>query len=436
MSKIIRLEAQNVKRIKAVSIEPTGAAVVVGGRNAQGKSSVLDAIEYALLGGRALPERPIRDGEKVAQVVCELDGLTVRRVIGVNGASLVVTGADGERVASPQKVLDRMVGAISFDPLEFVRADARTQVKTLAGVLGVPVEALDQQRKDLYERRTQVNRALKSYEATAATAVPEPIAVPSSADLIDELERAQAAARAVEDARREVMGAHGYLVQCGVDVNAAQAKVEQLERELAQAVRDLDAERAELARAQERKAAAEQAEAATQAASAEQRAVEAIRADLTEHAGLTASAAQQQVAWQAWRDSVLRRDQHATAAELLTQEIADLDAERARLVADGVARIGLAGLDVAETGVTFHGVPVKQASSAEQLRVAVGIGLAANPEIRVILIREGALLDDQALAEVVAMAAAADAQVWVERVGDGAECSVIIEDGEVQEVRP
>ena len=75
---------------------------------------------------------------------------------------------------------------------------------------------------------------------------------------------------------------------------------------------------------------------------------------------------------------------------------------------------------------------MEQASSAEQTRVAVAIGLALNPELPVVLIRDGSLLDDDSLAEVAKQAAAAGAQVWLERVGKGVECSVIIEDGEVE----
>ena len=86
-----------------------------------------------------------------------------------------------------------------------------------------------------------------------------------------------------------------------------------------------------------------------------------------------------------------------------------------------------------DEGVTFNGLPIEQASSAEQTRVAVAIGLAANPELPVVLIRDGSLLDEDSLAAVAKQAAERGAQVWIERVGDGKECSVIIEDGEVVE---
>ena len=64
MSRIISLEAENIKRLKAVKIEPAGEnLVVVSGENAQGKTSVLDSIEMALAGTRSVPDRPIREGK-------------------------------------------------------------------------------------------------------------------------------------------------------------------------------------------------------------------------------------------------------------------------------------------------------------------------------------------------------------------------------------
>jgi len=81
----------------------------------------------------------------------------------------------------------------------------------------------------------------------------------------------------------------------------------------------------------------------------------------------------------------------------------------------------------------LRGVPFSQASSAEQLRVSVAMGLAMNPTLRVVLIRDGSLLDSASMQLIAEEAAKNKAQVWVERVSeDGAGCTVVIEDGMVQ----
>jgi hypothetical protein len=90
------------------------------------------------------------------------------------------------------------------------------------------------------------------------------------------------------------------------------------------------------------------------------------------------------------------------------------------------------GLGFSDDGITFGGLPFEQASSAEQLRVAVAIGLALNPTLRVLLIRDGSLLDGDNLEAISEMASEADAQVWLERVGDDGHCAVVIEDGQIK----
>ena len=119
--KIISLTAENVKRLRAVEITPDGNVVTITGRNAQGKTSVLDAIWLALGGGAASKGtiRPIRDGEEKASVRLDLGDLVVTRTWTGDKTALTVTAADGAKYTSPQGILDALVGRLSFDPLEF-----------------------------------------------------------------------------------------------------------------------------------------------------------------------------------------------------------------------------------------------------------------------------------------------------------------------------
>ena len=127
--KIIELQAENVKRLKAVDITPDGTLQIIGGKNAQGKSSVLDAIWLALGGGKATKETvlPIREGESKASVTLDLGDLVVARSWTLKGTTLKVTAKDGATYRSPQKMLDELVGRLSFDPLAFTRLSAREQ---------------------------------------------------------------------------------------------------------------------------------------------------------------------------------------------------------------------------------------------------------------------------------------------------------------------
>jgi myosin heavy subunit len=114
----------------------------------------------------------------------------------------------------------------------------------------------------------------------------------------------------------------------------------------------------------------------------------------------------------------------------LTSPIEDIDKAKSDALAS--ASFPVSDLSFDENGVLFNGLPFDQASSAEQLRVSVAIGLAMNPELKVLLIRDGSLLDRENLHMIASLAAEANAQVWIERVGEGDEVSIIIEDGMIK----
>src|SRR5450759_2931486 len=158
--KIIRLTAENTKRLKAVDITPAVHVQIIGGRNAAGKSSVLDAIWLALGGGAAAREttRPIRDGEDHASVRLDLGDLVVTRTWTGDKTALTVASQDGAKYSSPQGVLDALVGRLSFDPLEFTKLGGREQVAALLDLVNLDVD-LDQlagDRKAAYETRTEI----------------------------------------------------------------------------------------------------------------------------------------------------------------------------------------------------------------------------------------------------------------------------------------
>ena len=116
-----------------------------------------------------------------------------------------------------------------------------------------------------------------------------------------------------------------------------------------------------------------------------------------------------------------------------TVRLAAITDEKATKIAE--TAFPVPGVTFSSDGVLVNGLPFDQASSAEQLQIAVGMGLSANPELKVVLIRDGSLLDERSLAAVAEMADKYDAQIWLERVGEGKEVSVVIADGRVLEDR-
>lgn len=457
--KITQLTAENVKRLKAVTITPDGSIVQVTGKNGQGKSSVLDSIAYALGGRDAICAVPVRAGEKKAKIICQLDDLTVTRTFTAEGGGvLTVTNAEGARYPSPQAVLDKLVGKLTLDPLEFVRLPAKQQSEVLRRLVGLDFAEMDRTRVDAYTSRTMVNRsaaeAQSKVDAMPKHDAPEKEIVVT--DLIAERDRrsAENAASAKRASRaallnqaivnQQAMASEAVSRQNKIDIDF-DALSDQLDAELkAETDRLKEIYVAKRTKAQKAKIAAIDAEKANHQR-AERNKADAQKELATientpvafELDTITKAISEAEVVNRKVRENE-RREQAAEYAEglrknaeLLTKKIDAIDAAKAEALAS--AAFPVPGLSFNESGVLLKGLPFEQASSAEQLRTSVAIGLAMNPKLRVLLIRDGSLLDSGGFTALAEMAEQMDAQVWIERVDDSGSVGVVIEDGCVAE---
>lgn len=420
--KIVRLEAANVKRIRAVAIRPDGAIVTVAGRNAQGKSSCLDAIQYALAGGRSLPPRVIRDGETEAHVILELDDLVVeRRWTGNDRSYLEVRDKDGLKHRSPQALLDKLVGELSFDPLAFTRLPPKLQAEALRKLSGVDFTALERKRELLYQQRTDANRDVARLQAKVAGADKgEPGEEVTIAELVAKANEAHAGKAKNERIREEARRAMEAVPAASRAVSAAQQRITDLEAQLTAA-------RAELERASHAETAA--MERAEKAEAYVQQLVDPDPTTFTAQLADAEKVNARRRAAKAYAQLAAEVEAAVKKAADLDEAIGAVDAEKAKLLEQ--AKLPVPGLSFTSEGVLLNGVPLEQASGAEQLRVSLAMGIAANPKLKVVLIRDASLLDDRSLELVAQMAEEAGSQVWLEKVadGDGAGASVIIEDG-------
>lgn len=431
MSKIVKLTAENVKRLRAVEITTDGNVIVVGGKNGQGKSSVLDSIMYALAGGRSLPKVPVHKGEEKATVEIDLGDLLVKRTFTVNGnTTLTVTNKDGLKYPSPQGILDALVGRLSFDPLEFARQDPKEQSDTLKSVVGIDFTTLDTERQTYYDQRSAINREVKTLEARKAYMV-VPVAGLPKEELPAETilaEQRKAAAQNSENAKQRSArdAAKTTLGNLELSLESDKKRVEEIETRLVQAKANLTARQNQVTEARglfevSVKMAEKLQDLDLTSFSEKLKHVEATNKQVRD------AKAREELVGQIKAKSA-DADKLTTAIEKIARQ------KRDEIKA---AKFPIAGLSVDETGdVAFNGLPFSQASSAEQLRVSVAIGLALNPKLRVLLIRDGSLLDQDSLALLAKLAADNEAQVWLERVGTEGEVSVMIEDGMVLPPKP
>lgn len=401
---ITSLELENVKKVKAVALEPAAAGLtVIGGRNGAGKTSVLDAIAWALGGEKFRPDAAKRSGSVLDPMlrVQLSNGLTVTRK-GPKGA-LTVTDETGRR--SGQQLLNSFIEVLALDLPRFLGASDKERAAILLNLLGLQdqLDALEREERAKYDTRLQTGRDRDQarHHADSLDYYPDAGAPVSVTALTEKLKEVQA-----ENARNR----------------AFREKIGQLEvrrEEIQERIRELQAELGGVNDGL--RIAQEQAESLTDRD--EDAILQQIQAADEINAKVRANAARTE----ADQRASLLADEY----DALTGEIEDIRARRAALL-EG-ADMPLEGLSVQEGVLTYQGQPWSCMSSAEQLRAATAIVARLKPECRFVLVDKLEQMDTDTLRQFGAWAAEQGLQVIGTRVSTGGECTVIIEDGEIAE---
>ena len=415
MSKIIKLEASNFKRLRAVEINPDGNLVVIAGRNGQGKTSVLDAITAALGGvsAKSLP-RPIRDGEDKASIVLETEDLIVTRTFSGTTNKLTVKGKDGATFSKGQAKLDELLGRLSLDPLAFTQLSDKEQLATLIDLVELPFDPtkLEAERAKVFAERTDVNRRVKELQGQAAQYT-IPADVPAE----------EVSVSALFTKYREAEQEHARRLQLDRDRDAAAEEVSQLEDRKDETLAILRRLELSIEEAQQDHLQIQEAIEQMKLTSAPD--LEAIQSQIDNAEKVNSNVRMAQ----GHRQIVERLATLQGDAEFLTAQLAAIEKRKAEGLA--AATFPVDGLGFDADGVTYQSVPFKQASGAEQLRVSLAMAIALNPGLKVIRIADGSLLDSTNLQLIEEMAVANDYQVWIEMVDETGDFGITIEDGAV-----
>ena len=411
--KIVKLTAENIKRLVAVEITPDGDMVMITGKNKQGKTSVLDSIWWALAGTKHIQASPIRKGQTKARIKLELGELTVERKFtkgGENGekinTSLVVTNSEGAKYPSPQTMLDALLGELSFDPLGFMRLSPADQREAFKQFVDEDLDALEAQSKDAYDRRTRVNREAKERRAQAE-ALPVPTKTVDLINVDDLIGKLDEAGKHNSELEKRKAGRE----QAERDLKAIEHRIDQLEEQLRNARGEHD----------ELEAKINNAEPLPEPINTSD-----LRAEIKE------AEAKNEVTKQMAKRSSLEAE--AEQFEKSSAELTDLIDSLSKRKADAIAgaELPIEGLALDDKQVLFNDVPLDQASDAEQLRISVAIAASLNPKLRVIRVRDGSLLDSDGLKLLGEFAQEHDMQVWVERVDESGEVGFVLEDGHLK----
>jgi len=419
--RIVRLTAENVKRIRAVNIQPDGDLIVITGKNSQGKTSVLDSIWLALGGGEAgrHVDKVIRDGQDAASAVVDLGDLIVQRTWARKEddsvtSKIEVRSKDGAVYKKPQQMLDEMLGALSFDPLAFSRMGPKEQVEALMRASGKTAElnTLDANRKRAFDERQDVNRRVRDLQGEIRSLpAPAPETPTEEVSMVEMVRRA----RALTDQRNERAKMLQQIATCKVAAEATAGLIANL-------TRHLDEARARLIE-QESESNERQAEYDAMPSLPEAGEFQA-EIDATENVNAAVRAAK------TYRDLEQRLTVATAQADALTLNLCEIDRQKSEIVR--ASGLPIDGVTLSDNGVALNGVPFVDCSASEQLRVSVAIAMALNPNLRVIRVADGSLMDSDSMALLHKMAEDNDFQVWVERVDDSGEGIIVIEDGAVK----
>ena len=414
--KIINLKAENFKKLEAVDITPDGSMVMLTGANAQGKSSVLDAI-WATFSGRFAKsvKKPIKDGADKAKVTVTTDKYIITRSFTDAGVYLKVENQDGAQFKSAQSLIDSLIGDVTMDPLDFLDRKPAEQVDTLLNLVKLKIDPreIDAKVKALFDERTAIGRDGKTAKGHLETLTPPAPDTPDeefkASDVLADIEAAQK----VIDSNAEKRGA---LFSLRTDASGIETEIERL---LAQVEALRDAYTVTQTRIE---AMQSEVEALVDPD------IESLKAKLsTVEDTNRAVRAKAEFSRAAQRVEELRE-----AYDAKTTEIDKLKQKKAAALS--AAKFPVKGLSIDENDVVYNGIPLDQSSSAEQLRVSMAVAMALSPELKVIHIKDGSLLDSQSMKIVNEMAEANDYQVWIERVDESGKVGFYIEDGNVTAV--
>lgn len=411
--KINNLEIENIKRVKAVKLEPTSNGLtVIGGRNGQGKTSVLDAIAWALGGDKFKPSTPGREGSMVPpnlKVVLS-NGLIVERA-GKN-STLKVSDTNGNKAG--QQLLNEFIEQMALNLPKFMAATNKEKAGILLQIIGVEdqLDALDIKETQLFNRRTEIGRIADQKKKFAAELVSYPEApkdLVSAAELIKKQQ--DILAKNGENARKRQQ-----VLEISRNVEFLKSKADRLVEELNQAKNAYQIAVSDLAIAN--KSAENLVDESTTELEESINNIDAINVKV--RANYDKEKAE------------IDAEDYSKQYANLTSDIEEIRKAKNDLLNN--ANLPLPELSVENYELTYKGYRWDNMSGSEQLKIATAIVRKLNPNCGFVLMDKLEQMDTETMKEFGAWLESEGLQVIATRVSTSKdECSIIIEDGYVKE---
>lgn len=401
--KINQLEVENVKRIKAVKVEPTANGLtIIGGNNNQGKTSVLDAIAWALGGDRYRPSQAVRDGSLIPPNlhIVMSNGLVVERK-GKN-SDLKVTDPSGKK--GGQQLLNEFVNQLALDLPKFMEASGKEKADILLQIIGIgdQLHQLEQQETDQYNRRRAIGQIADQKEKYAKE---QPYYPDAPKDIVSATELIKR--------QQDILAKNGENQRKRERLHQLEQESQKINEELAELLKWQEQVQADLETA--RKSAADLRDESTAELEASITNIEEINRKV--RANLDKDKAEDDAR------------EYKRQYDGLTKELEDTRQKKTDLLKN--ASLPLPELSVEDGNLVYKGQQWDNMSGSDRLKVATAIVRKLNPKCGFVLIDKLEQFDLDTLNEFGAWLEKEKLQVIATRVSTGDECSILIEDGYV-----
>lgn len=430
--KIIELQAENIKNLKAIEIKPQKDLVLITGENGAGKTSVLDCIVYALCGKDYIPPKPVRDGQEKGQITIDLGEYTVTRKFQANGNStLEIFNKDGFKASSPQALLDKIIGKLSFDPLEFAQMKPKEQREYLLKACNINTDEIQQEIERVYSERTIANRNVESIaaivrdkEISTPSEPPKPIDISAIMKEMDILNAQKTEWAVLEQTAKNI----------NQEIRSIDLDIENSENEIARLQEALVKEKERLAKLIEAKNDAsarlrgEMQKLQNSNISGIETKIASLKSQINEAQNVEIQIKNYESLQERKKElgvAIAKRDE-------LDKQLSDLREKKKRIL-EG-AKLPVEGLKLTDTGITFNNIPLEQVNEAEQIRISMAIAMAMNPTLKVLRIANGSALGSKALKVIENMVVDNQYQAWIEKMDETGQVGIVIEDGEIKKV--